>query len=113
MSRKNIERLGGIDKAKSTLLALKKYAKDHSIRKKVIRLELDILNHELYLTKESNRVLLDGLKEIKDPIKYMIKRLAPDERLEGIYAISIGKDSNYLKSIAENSLKKSKLVYTN
>lgn len=104
MSKNIITNLGGLDRARTVLSSMQKYMKDPSIRKKVIKLEKAIRTHEIYLLNQSNKILQNGLQEIKDPIKYMVRRLQKDERLEGLYAVTLSKDHTYLKNIASKTL---------
>lgn len=51
-------------------------------------------------------ILKTALEEIVDPIKFMRKRLQPDERLNGTMAVLISQDHNHLKQIAKDALEK-------
>lgn len=50
------------------------------------------------------QVTSQALRDILDPISKMKRQLKADEQLDGIYAIKLSEDPNYLKSIAKNAL---------
>ena len=60
--------------------------------------------------REKLVLAIDTLKEIVDPIKVMKESLKEGETLNGMMAIQISNDSNYLKNIAITTLKKLKEI---
>lgn len=54
--------------------------------------------------REDVEKLAEALQEIINPIEKMRKDLKEDERLEGMYAVQLSNDANYLKSIAKKAL---------
>lgn len=54
--------------------------------------------------KSKLAIAREALKEIVNPIQFMRDRLRADERLNGMMAIQISNNPNYLKEIARKAL---------
>ena len=54
--------------------------------------------------QSENERLKAALEEIVDPIKAMKEKLKDGEKLNGLYAVDLSNNANYLKRIAENAL---------
>lgn len=64
---------------------------------------VDLSDEVLELQSENER-LKAALEEIVDPIKAMKEKLKDGEKLNGLYAVDLSNNANYLKRIAENAL---------
>lgn len=64
---------------------------------------VDLSDEVLELRSENER-LKAALEEIVDPIKAMKEKLKDGEKLNGLYAVDLSNNANYLKRIAENAL---------
>lgn len=54
-------------------------------------------------TGEQLAIALDALNEISNPLKHMVLRLKPDERIDGERANRIAEDPYYLQEIANRA----------
>lgn len=62
-------------------------------------------DEEISRLKAENERLRGALSEIVSPISYMQNRLKEGEQLNGIYAVKLADDANYLRGIAVNVIK--------
>lgn len=49
-------------------------------------------------------IAIEALNRIKSPISFMQKELKEGEHLNGVYAVQLARDANYLQSIAKKAL---------
>ena len=80
-----------------------------------IQNELQKIHHQYGTSEKANyeiqklfdsqtKIYKEALKEIESPISFMQDRLQEGEKLNGIMAIELSKDHNYLKGIARKVL---------
>jgi hypothetical protein len=65
---------------------------------------LESLTYKISNYKDEIKKYKESLKEIESPISFMRNRLQEGEELNGIMAIELSKDHNYLKGIARKVL---------